>query len=117
MSNTKLIATSFIIDKNYSRDDITFMLPGILYRKYKNNNILFDNLVSETIGIERDDVIDKSQFNAVINYYENMYLVVNEVLDKTLSENVTKILSMEKTDIVEIELDKNNDLFMLVEGI
>lgn len=117
MSDTKLIASSFIIDKNYSRDDVAFMLPGILYRKYKNNNILFDNLVSETIGIERDDVIDKNQFNALINYYENMYLVVDNTLDKTLSEKVTELLSMEKTDIVEIELDKNNDLFMLIKGI
>ena len=46
-----------------------------------------------------------------------MYLVVDNTLDKTLSENVTELLSMEKTDIVEIELDKNNDLFMLIKGI
>lgn len=111
MTDKTVICILPFVESIYSKEEVEFMLPGIIQKYFRNNDFLFDELVYNSIGGMLED---KDCLFVKESHYEAMSEIIGDYIQRVgYDELFTPIL--ETHDITDIRIDSLWTIFITFE--
>ena len=83
----KIIVVLPFIQCQYTTEEITYLMPGIIHKEFENNKVIFDDLVRDSLLFYFYNE-DKGAYCLKTSYYENLSDVISGYLLKLGKEKL-----------------------------